>query len=167
MPDARPAGTQNANIPEVKYFDSAYYVFATAAGNGEFHRQEKIEYFTSKDGAIFSKATDLLAPQVDFDAWGMLAPTLVVERDTIVMFYSGWSYVDHPCFPEPLPLNVRFGRPSNGDAACIFGSFGRAVAPRPTTHLQRGLPNCLLSVLSGHDLAIDDRVPVRAEHQIL
>ena len=124
----------NANIPEVKYFDSAYYVFATAAGNGEFHKQEKIEYFTSKNGTTFSNAINLLAPQVEFDAWGMMAPTLVIERDTIVMFYSGWSYASHPCFPEPLPLNVRFGRPSNNDAACIFGAFGRAVAVRPMAH---------------------------------
>jgi hypothetical protein len=124
----------NANIPEVKYFDSAYYVFATAAGNGEFHRQEKIDYYFSKDGTTFSKPVDLLAPQVSFDAWGIMAPTLVIEKDTIVMFYSGWSYADHPCFPEPLPLDVRFGRPSNNDAACIFGAFGRAVAVRSGTH---------------------------------
>ncbi len=120
----------NANIPEVKYFDSTYYIFATAGGDGEFHKEEKIDYYTSRDCLTFSRSTTVLVPQEEFDAWGMMAPTLVVEPDSIVMFYSGWSYVDRPCFPEPLPADVRFGRPSNNDAACIFGSFGRAIAAR-------------------------------------
>jgi hypothetical protein len=120
-----------ANITEVKYFDSAYYVFATAGGSGEFHRQERIVYYYSKDGVTFGQPVALLAPQVSFDSWGLMAPTVVVKSDSLVMFYTGWSFASHPCFPEPLPLDVRFGRPSDNNAACIFGAIGRAVAARP------------------------------------
>lgn len=124
----------DVNIPEVKYYDSAYHVFATTGTDGEFHHEERIVYYVSNNGTSFSRPADLLTPSAAFDSWGMMAPTLVVEQDSLVMFYSGWSYVDHPCFPEPLPINCRFGRPSNNDAGCIFGSFGRAVAARPRPH---------------------------------
>jgi predicted GH43/DUF377 family glycosyl hydrolase len=120
-----------ANITEVKRYDGAYHVFATTGTAGEFHRSERIVYYRSTDGANFSDPTDLLLPETPFDSWGLMAPTVVVEPDRLVMFYSGWSCEDHPCFPEPLPPNTRFGYPSAGESACIYGAIGRAVATRP------------------------------------
>ncbi|MFH2055507.1 MAG: hypothetical protein ABIJ61_06075, partial [bacterium] len=73
------------------------------------------------------------SPGTGFDSWGMMAPTAVIEEDSIVMFYSGWSIEDHQCFPEPFPPFVRFGRPSFDDTKCIYGSVGRAISPRPAT----------------------------------
>jgi hypothetical protein len=119
-----------ANITEVKHYDGAYHVFATTGTSGEFHRDERIVYYRSHDGTTFTGPTVLLTPDAPFDAWGMMAPTVVVEPDRLVMFYSGWSREDHPCFPEPLPPGTRFGRPSDGNSTCIFGSIGRAVADR-------------------------------------
>ena len=122
-----------ANITEVKYFDGAYYVFSTTGTNGEFHRHERIVAYRSLNGATFSSPVDLLSPQTSFDSWGLMAPTLVVNDSQVVMFYSGWSSVDHPCFPDPLPPDTRFGRPSDDGTACIHGAIGRAVAVRPRT----------------------------------
>ncbi len=119
-----------ANITEVKRFDGAYHVFATIGTAGEFHREERIVLYRSHDGVTFFGPFDLLLPEAEFDAWGLMAPTLVVEDDQLVMFYSGWSREDGPCFPEPFHAGIRFGRPSEGDT-CIHGAIGRAVAVRP------------------------------------
>jgi predicted GH43/DUF377 family glycosyl hydrolase len=123
-----------ANITEVKYFDSAYYVFSTTGTNGEFHRQERIELYRSSNGVTFSSPVDVLSPQTSFDSWGLMAPSVVVNDSSLVLFYSGWSSEDHPCFPEPLPPDTRFGRPSDNGATCIHGAIGRAVAARPRAH---------------------------------
>ena len=124
----------DANITEVKYFDGAYHVFSTTIETGEFHADEKINYFRSVDGVTWSEPEILLQPGAVFDSWGMMAPTIVVEDDQIVLFYTGWSIEDHECFPDPFPPHVRFGRPSINDTQCIFGSVGRAVSPRPRTN---------------------------------
>jgi predicted GH43/DUF377 family glycosyl hydrolase len=123
-----------ANITEVKYFDSAYYVFSTTGTNGEFHRQERIELYRSSNGATFSSAVDLLLPQTSFDSWGLMAPSVIVDDSSLVLFYTGWSSEDHPCFPDPLPPDTRFGRPSDNEATCIYGAIGRAVAVRGSAH---------------------------------
>jgi hypothetical protein len=123
-----------ANITEVKYFDGAYHVFSTTLepGGGEFHASEKINHFWSVSGDDWSSPEVLLSPGAAFDDWGMMAPTVVVEDSEIVLFYSGWSIADHPCFPEPFPPDVRFGYPTTDDR-CIFGSVGRATSPRSPT----------------------------------
>ncbi|HUU44484.1 MAG TPA: hypothetical protein VM118_02020 [Acidobacteriota bacterium] len=121
----------NANITEVKYFDSTYYVFSTTGTDGEFHRHERIELYRSSDGTTFSAPVDLLLPQTSFDSWGLMAPTVIVNDSQVVMFYTGWNSLNHPCFPEPLPPDTRFGRPSDDGATCIHGSIGRTVAVRP------------------------------------
>jgi hypothetical protein len=120
----------NANITEVKYFDGMYHVFSTTLGDGEFHKSEKINYFQSDDGESWLSSGVLLSPGATFDNWGIMAPTVVVEENEIVMFYTGWSIANHPCFPEPLTPDTRFGRPSDSDTKCIYGSIGRAVAER-------------------------------------
>lgn len=120
----------NTNITEVKYFDEMYHVFSTTLEDGEFHKSERINYFQSDDGETWLSSGILLSPGSTFDNWGMMAPTIVVEEDEIVMFYTGWSIENQPCFPEPLTPDTRFGRPSDNDNKCIYGSVGRAVAER-------------------------------------
>jgi predicted GH43/DUF377 family glycosyl hydrolase len=123
---------ENANITEVKYFDGAYRCFSTTLeqDGGEFHHNEKINYFRSADGVDWSDSEVLLRPETAFDDWGMMAPTVVVEDNEVVMFYSGWGIEDHVCFPEPFRSDIRFGYPT-ADDRCIYGSVGRAVAARP------------------------------------
>lgn len=125
----------NANITEVKYVGGTYRVFSTTLEQGEFHQNEKINYFSSTDGSNWSESEILLYPGEGeaFDNWGIMAPTVVVEDGSIVMFYTGWSIEDHECFPEPFPPDVRFGRPSDNNTKCIYGSVGRAVSPRPSS----------------------------------
>ncbi|MEJ2355798.1 MAG: hypothetical protein P8Y62_07860 [candidate division WOR-3 bacterium] len=120
----------NANITEVKYFDAHYHLFSTTLEDGEFHENERINYFQSGDGETWLSYGILLSPGATFDNWGVMAPTVVVEENEIVMFYTGWSIENHPCFPEPLTPDTRFGRPSDNDTKCIYGSIGRAVAER-------------------------------------
>lgn len=126
---------ENANITEVKYTGGVYHVFSTTLEQGEFHQNEKINYFSSTDGTNWSTSEILLYPGEGeaFDNWGIMAPTIVVEDQSIVMFYTGWSMEDHECFPEPFPPDVRFGRPSDNNTKCIYGSVGRAVSPRPSS----------------------------------
>jgi len=125
----------NANITEVKYVGGTYHVFSTTLEQGEFHQNEKINYFSSTDGTNWSASEILLYPGEGgaFDNWGIMAPTVVVEDQSIVMFYTGWSIEDHECFPEPFPPDVRFGRPSDNNTKCIYGSVGRAVSPRSSS----------------------------------
>ena len=125
----------NANITEVKYINGTYYVFATTIEQGEFHQNEKINYYSSTDGSNWSAPKLLLSPGTGdaFDNWGIMAPTVVVEDQTVVLFYSGWKMEEHQCFPNPFPPDVRFGRPSDSDTKCIYGSVGRAVSPGPSS----------------------------------
>lgn len=123
----------DVNIPEVEYAGDTYHLFATTMSIGEFHQSEKIVYYSSSDGETWTGPENLLAPGAggDFDNWGIMAPTVVIEPESIVMFYSGWSIEDHQCFPDPFPPTVRFGRPSFEDTKCIYGAFGRAVSVKP------------------------------------
>jgi predicted GH43/DUF377 family glycosyl hydrolase len=125
----------DANITEVKYVGGTYHVFSTTLEQGEFHQNEKINYYSSIDGSSWSQPKILLYPGTGeaFDNWGIMAPTVVVEDQSIVLFYTGWKKEDHQCFPEPFPPSVRFGRPSDNDTKCIYGSIGRAVSPRPSS----------------------------------
>jgi hypothetical protein len=108
-------------------------VFSTSLENGEFHQNEKINYFSSADGTNWTGPEILLTPGTGtaFDNWGMMAPTVVVEENSIVMFYSGWHVEEHACFPEPFDPRIRFGLPMLGDTSCVYGAIGRAVSPRP------------------------------------
>ena len=125
-----------ANITEVKYVKGTYHVFSTTLEEGEFHQNEKINYFSSADeGLTWSGPEILLYPGqgTAFDNWGIMAPTVVVEDQSLVLFYTGWGMEDHECFPESFPPDVRFGRPSDNNKKCIYGSVGRAVSPRPSS----------------------------------
>lgn len=119
-----------ANIAEVKYFGGAYHLFASTLADGEFHRHEAITYATSPDGVSWTEPQVILAPRSTpgFDNWGLMAPTVAVERDRIVLFYTAYEAAFHTCFP--VPADGRFGRPVADGSRCLFATLGRAVSSR-------------------------------------
>jgi predicted GH43/DUF377 family glycosyl hydrolase len=119
-----------ANITEVKYFDGAYHLFATAFSDGEFHRGEQITYATSQDGRHWSAPQLLLSPGElpVFDNWGLMAPTVVPEDDRVILFYTAYGAEPHQCFP--VPADGRFGMPVDGGTQCLSATLGRAVSKR-------------------------------------
>jgi hypothetical protein len=121
---------QNANITEVKYYDKMYHVYSTTLETGEFHQNEKINYYSSTDCKTWSGPKILISSETTFDNWGVMAPTVVVEEDSLILFYTGWSAENHECFPEPFTSSVRFGYPGFNDSKCIYGSIIRAVSSR-------------------------------------
>ena len=64
-------------------------------------------------------------PTGSFDGWGIMAPTVVFEKDHVVLFYTAWEYEDRSDLPESALRRFGMGR-KNGDA--IHGTLGRAVA---------------------------------------
>jgi predicted GH43/DUF377 family glycosyl hydrolase len=124
-----------ANITEVKYFNDKYHIFSIAQGDGEFHCKERINYYTSLDGITWSSPEILLTHGQgdDYDNWGIMAPTVIIDNNELVMFYTAWGIEDYPCFPEPFTSDIRFGMPFNNETQCIHGYVSRATAPRPET----------------------------------
>jgi len=121
---------EGANITEVRYFDGAYRLFATTPSLGEFHQGDGISYSTSEDGVHWPTPTPILHGAVaGLDDWGMMAPTVAVENDRVVLFYTAFTMERHACFP--VPADGRFGHPVAGGTACVFPTVGRAVAARP------------------------------------
>jgi len=119
-----------ANITEIRYFDGAYHLFGTTAGRGEFHLGNRIEYATSTDGLGWTAPKVILEGSVPgYDDWGIMAPTVVVEPDRLVVFYTAFGSEERACFP--VPADGRFGRPVRDGAACLYATVGRAVAARP------------------------------------
>jgi len=126
--------TQVPNITEVHYFDNRYHVFSTITpeDEGDYHEDEKINYFTSPDLVDWSDGAVLLERNEAsgaFDSWGVVAPTVAVEQDSLVMFYWAVEKRNNPCLP--IPAGGRFGIDEDvGPSACIYSGIGRAVAPR-------------------------------------
>ena len=87
-----------------------------------------INHFTSPDGLRWSAPEVVLRGGATFDNWGLVAPTVVVEPDRLVMFYTGWQISPDPCFP--VAPGGRFGTTAVSLATCVFGYVGRAVVPR-------------------------------------
>jgi hypothetical protein len=58
-----------------------------------------------------------------------MAPTVVVEPERLVMFYTAFGLEQRACFP--VPADGRFGRPVLNGAACLYATVARAIAPRP------------------------------------
>ena len=54
-----------------------------------------------------------------------MAPTVVFEKDHVVLFYTAWEYEDRSDLPESALRRFGLGR-KNGDS--IHGTLGRAVA---------------------------------------
>jgi hypothetical protein len=118
------------NITEVRYVDGAYHLFGTTPGTGEFHEGNRIEYSTSTDGVTWAARQVILQGAVPgFDAWGIMAPTVAVEPDQLVVFYTAFGLEERACFP--VPADGRFGKPVRNGAACLYATVARSVAARP------------------------------------
>lgn len=118
------------NTPEVRYFDGAYHLFGiTLDGRGQ--KGEAINYATSPDGVRWSTPRIILSPGgiPGFNDWGLMAPTVAVEADQLVLFHMALGTESHACFP--VPPQGRFGIPWAGNTICVFPTVARAVAPRP------------------------------------
>jgi hypothetical protein len=117
------------NITEVDYYDGIYHLFSTTSGSGEFHKGERLSYSTSGDGVHWSPPVPLLHDSIaGLDEWGMMAPTVAVGEDRLLLFYTAYTAEPHACFP--VPPNGRFGLPVAGGSECLFATVGRAVAAR-------------------------------------
>jgi predicted GH43/DUF377 family glycosyl hydrolase len=120
----------DANITEIQYFDGEYHLFGTTSTAGEFHKGARLNHATSPDGVHWSALEPFLDGGVaGVDDWGMMAPTVALARDRVVLFYTAYSTDPGNCFP--VPPTGRFGRPVAGGTECLFPTVGRAVAARP------------------------------------
>jgi len=131
---------EGANITEVRYFDGAYHLFATTPSPGEFHRGARLSHSRSPDGVHWSPSTLLLEETVPgLDDWGMMAPTVAVEKDRVALFYTAYAAEQRACFP--VPTDGRFGHPVAKGTQCVFPTVARAVAARPMVLLRGQVPN--------------------------
>jgi hypothetical protein len=115
------------NMPEVRWWDGAYHLFATSLVSSDVHQGEDVTYSTSTDGQSWSAPITILqhGQGSAFDSWGIMAPTAVAESDGYVLFYTGWQVEEHACFP--VAADGRFGMPIASER-CLFPSVGRAAA---------------------------------------
>ncbi len=120
------------NITEVRRFDGRYHLFATSAELDD-HEDDQIVYSTSDDGRHFTAPQTLLRRRAGaFDNWGLMAPTVVVEPHSSLLFYTAWEVQEHAC--RLSGPGGRFGmaiesRPQ--EARCLYPTLGRAGAARP------------------------------------
>ena len=93
-----------------------------------------ITYGVSGDGLHFTAPTTILRRRDGaFDNWGLMAPTVVVEPDAVVLFYTAWEMQEHRC--QVTGPDGRMGMPQqdrNG-ARCLYATLGRAVSRRAVT----------------------------------
>jgi predicted GH43/DUF377 family glycosyl hydrolase len=124
---------KGANIIDVHYRDGVYHTFSTRSPppsvprSGDFHYKETITHYLSTDGVDWTEEELILegGPTGSFDGWGIMAPTVVFEKDHVVLFYTAWEYEDRLELPSSALRSFGLGR-ENGD--CIHGTLGRAVA---------------------------------------
>lgn len=115
------------NMPEVRYFDGAYHLFGTTLETGG---NERINYATSSDGIRWSAPRIILSPGGGhgFKSGGVLAPTVAVDAEQLVLFHVAFATEPRACYP--VPQQGRYGVPWGGNDACAFFTIGRAVAQR-------------------------------------
>lgn len=119
--------SHNVNMTELKYYVNTYYLFFTSTEPGNFHEDEKIGYSTSTDGINWQPGTVILQKNAGhaYENWGVMAPTVMLDSDTLYLFYTAWGTEGHACFP--VPSSGRFGIPLTSDR-CVYGTMARAVA---------------------------------------
>lgn len=130
---ARPV-LQGVNITEVKYYDNAYQLFATTlSGGGDSHRGEAISHATSIDGVRWTAPSVILSAgsAPGFNDWGVMAPTVAVDANGVVLFYTAFGTTEGRC--QPLGPNGRWGLPVLNNSRCMFATTGRAVSARVAT----------------------------------
>jgi hypothetical protein len=119
--------SNNVNMTEVKFYNNKYYLFYTTTEPGNFHENEKIGYSTSTDGITWGAGTIILQKDAGhfYENWGVMAPSVNIDKDSVYLFYTAWGTEGHNCFP--VPSTGRFGIPLSANK-CVFGTLGRAVA---------------------------------------
>jgi len=121
------------NIPEVKYWDGMYYMFATTLEMGaDFHSDEKIEVLSSRDGLEWRNRKTLLTkgPTGAHDEWGMFGSTVARDGDELVMFYTALEAEDGTNKnPFALKTGERIGVRAKDNKQTVYGGIGRATAP--------------------------------------
>jgi predicted GH43/DUF377 family glycosyl hydrolase len=120
------------NIPEVHFLDGRYHLFATATELDD-HEDDQLVHAESEDGRQFTAPQTILRrrPGAMFDNWGLMAPTIVVEPESLVLFYTGWEMQEHTC--RLAGASGRMGmaiesRPN--EARCLYATLGRATSTR-------------------------------------
>jgi predicted GH43/DUF377 family glycosyl hydrolase len=130
----------NVNMTEVKFFNTEYYLFYTTTEPGNFHEDEKIGYSTSADGINWEQGTIILQKDAGhpYENWGVMAPTVTLDADSVYLFYTAWGTEGHACFP--VSATGRFGLPLSANQ-CVYGTMARAVASAlPIVSLSPGIP---------------------------
>jgi hypothetical protein len=121
----------SANITEVRFFDGRYHLFATTTPHDD-HDDDAITYAESQDGLHFTPTPILQRRSgATFDNWGLMAPTLAVEPQSLVLFYTAWEMQDRRC--QLAGAGGRWGMAQESHpelASCLYATLGRAVAPR-------------------------------------
>jgi predicted GH43/DUF377 family glycosyl hydrolase len=131
-PSAPLATGAAANITEVRFFDGRYHLFATTAELDD-HENDELTYSVSGDGLHFTAPTTILRrrPGAGFDNWGLMAPTVVVEPETVLLFYTAWEMQEHRCQLAGTDGRMGMAQESRPDEArCLYATLGRAVSRR-------------------------------------
>jgi predicted GH43/DUF377 family glycosyl hydrolase len=118
------------NIVEVHHTGEQYLAFYTFFGEGDFHEQETIKLATSPDGLNWSNDETILSygdSITDSDGWGIMAPTVVLESEQAVLFYTGWGEVDEGPCDRDSP-DAKWGVGVYANSKCVYGGVGRAVS---------------------------------------
>jgi len=121
-----------ANIPEVRYFDGRYHLFATTTALDD-HEGDEITHAVSDDGRHFTTPAAILTRRSGnaFDNWGLMAPTVVVEPESVLLFYTGWEAQEHACAITGPNGRMGMAPESQAQAArCLYAALGRATSPR-------------------------------------
>jgi hypothetical protein len=127
-PSAPLATGGTANITEVRFFDGRYHLFATTA-ELDGHENDEITYSVSGDGLHFTAPTTILRRRDGaFDNWGLMAPTVVVEPDSVVLFYTAWEAQEHRCQITGPDGRMGMSQQSGSGARCLYATLGRAVS---------------------------------------
>lgn len=130
---------EGVNMPEVTYHDGRYWLFSTGFGSGQVHKGEFLQVSTSDDGVHWSKPRSILGPRQrgEFDNWAAVAPTLVRDQGSWIMFYSafGASPADSAEFKKtvgPFALkDKRWGIFVPQVKRTVAVNLGRAVSQEP------------------------------------
>jgi hypothetical protein len=121
-----------ANIPEVRFFDGRYHLFATTTDLDD-HEDDRITYAVSENGRHFTAQRTILRRRADvpFDNWGVMAPTIVVELEKVFLFYTAWEMQEHRCALYGPTGRMGMPQESRPQAArCLYTTLARAASNR-------------------------------------
>ncbi len=120
-----------ANIADVHFFRNEYHVFYTTNELGaEFHQGERLAYARSSNGLDWTDQQLIATPSLagnDFDDWGIMAPTVVFDKDKALMFYTAWGQTkNRKCLLHGS--GSRWGKGVMADTKCVYSHLARAEA---------------------------------------